>query len=468
MKQIIRLMITCNILILLSVLFGTGHCFADDKATDRTAEKMKELMGMKPSIKKAVDVLDKFKNEIYKQSVKLQQVESESVKLLGLTAADRGRMVKTADAVMAPFLPDNMSKCGISKEISGKIRSDPNWRPEGLSALITRISSTDIYLFNQASINVLIHTIEYENGNDKRTLLVMGADTYKNFNPTPFIDTTRDNFSYNLDCSGYFNATVGLKTSWGFGDVRTSAETAMKARQSSAIVRAFVFPPIVVALLPEKVPPDLSKALNRRNRIQLLYSLDAELPKDAPDTAKIVSSRLVDVLWTSNTGDSSLQGEASFKAAAGGALGFVSADVNSSAGGSIGRHSNYGFFNTYLIDSHVTPSIDPITVADMRAALQSEVKRTEVVSGPKKSGDKQYTISLDLPELLCSNTTWTIDKLGPGNQNFSGNVISAKFNSNNCDIEVRFDAEETVKNAGGFKLVGSNKKLRFEHPIMFL
>lgn len=370
--------------------------------------------------------------------------------------------VPVAEAITAPFSPDT-NRCSLPEKVAKRIRKTKNWAPEGLSELAGKIPVQKVVRTDQANVNVLLHTVTFQDGNaSPQKIVITGARTYLALDPTVFIDTTRDQFLYTLDCSGYFNAAVSASGGVSAASIRSEARLALTNKQSAFTARASIFPPVTVALLPDLAPPAMVSALHPRDRLELLYGLHAALPAGASDSGKISSPMLIDVLWTSSQGSGSFQLDGNLSVGGGGSIGVVSIEGGTQTGLGLSRTSKFQSFDTYMINAQVLPPT-PVSVPSLRSMIEQAVAASPVVQ-VLKVVDGNYEVALDLPRRACEGIAWSAEKPGTGHTSIG--TAEAKYeDGRGCKFRVAPKSLDVVKNSGGFVLSATNGKLKLAHLV---
>lgn len=376
--------------------------------------------------------------------------------------------VPTIEAVAAPFQPGS-NKCEIPKRIADNIKGIKNWTPAGLSDAINTIKVENVEYVNQASINVLMHTVELSrpaSADWKHSLTITGVRSYTTFDPGPFMDTTRPSFLFTLDCSGYLNASMSAAGTFGVGDIKTASKTALSAKTTSMVARASIFSPFTAALRPADVPTIALEYLSVRDNMELLFGLISQLPADTLDTDQLLPIRQLDVLWTSASGETTAQNDASLAGGVSAALGFGSANSSAGAGFSINRRSNFKDFTTYIIQSPSSAST-ATSVKDLRTRFQTVAKNAKLLV-PISVVNGDYLLRYDMPKLMCEQLQWTVSTALTGASELRGKIYQAIYSTENgCSLSAAFENESDLRSQKVFKLKGSgdNSKVNIEYVL---
>lgn len=379
---------------------------------------------------------------------------------------ERPEMVSTIDAVRGPFSPEN-NRCSLPGSIAKKVKKNPDWVPQGLAQLARRIPAQEVVHVEQADVKAILHTVTYRMDSANTTkpvaLLITGSSTYLTLDPMPFMDTTKPHFLYSLDCSGYLNAAISVSAGLASVGIKSGAKTALTSKSSAFVARASLFPPVAVAMDPKNTPPAIADRIGSRLRLDLLYAIFAALPADAADAAEISAPRRIDVLWSSNSGGQSFQGEADFSASGSGSIGVVGVEGGSSAGLSLARRSEFADYDTYLIEASSLPG-RPLKVSELRARITREVQEAHPV-GNVSLIDNNYVFGLDLPVKLCESTTWTVASFSTGKPPAGGSLLAKYSEREGCQFTLSGAALEQIAADGGIGLAGQDGPLKYSRQV---
>jgi len=227
------------------------------------------------------------------------------------------------------------------------------------------------------------------------------------------LDSESSDFAFTMDCSGYLSAALRTNVSIPAAQINQSADAALRSSNSMIVMRGHVFSPTAAAM-----DPALGGAsLTERERLDLLYAIIAEVISDGESRAissnqgnpvsndtPITAWRKIDVVWTSNRGESSMTGRASI--AGSGAFGMGLATVSASAGlgGSVSRQVKFSSFNTYIIDARV---LEPVQrpLGALKTTLKDELRRIRQTSTSTVNSSVEVLYPA-MPERVCK-LPWT-------------------------------------------------------------
>ncbi|ELX10207.1 hypothetical protein Jab_2c22940 [Janthinobacterium sp. HH01] len=227
-----------------------------------------------------------------------------------------------------------------------------------------------------ASIQNVIHTIRVPakpsdpSGTQAATdLILSSSDSYTTAGAESLINPNRSSFIYTMDCSGFLNAALSVNANLTVAEIQGTAKLATSTARSMFVARASIFTPVAIAIDPGLGSTAMTQST--RQRIDLLHAIAAEvysLDSKALDTTPVTTWREMDLLWATNQGSTSLQGQGQISGSAAGGLGVVSMNLNTGSGGTFSRAVKFTSFNTYLLKSDVTKPVTA-SLGDLRVAL---------------------------------------------------------------------------------------------------
>lgn len=316
-----------------------------------------------------------------------------------LDATEKKELVLNVDVheeISNLFAPDSQLPCKLPKKIINKIRKTKNWTPRVVRRNLSKIPKVGDKVPNISALTYL----------NSLSIVPVNGNAYEiEINSSPkleminFIDRGRTRFAYSLDCSGYLNAALEFNAGASAAKIKSSASSSLTDNGTVLLVRANVIPPVVEAVR-KSLPA--SNRMNEIDAFTLILGLKKELRSDSMDEDKLVVNKIVDLLWTSNEGKSSFNGEASLS----GGVRFIGIQFSADAGGSLTRSSSFTNFDTYILNKEVRPLADPITVGEINSILVGLAKSSRVVEEPKNvNGD--ITFELLMPSDL-SGGGWTV------------------------------------------------------------
>jgi hypothetical protein len=249
-----------------------------------------------------------------------------------------------------------------------------------------------------------------------KLLRVVSAQNYATVDPFPLVDPNQDSVVFTMDCSGYLNAALASGANVPAADLQSAAQAAMQSSQTILVARASVFSPIAIAINPGLAPPEIR--LDPASRIDVLYATANALAAQVnaiSDDHVVASWTQQDILWTSNTGSSSLQGKGSLSATAGGGIGFVTMKADTTAGGTIDRAVSFKSFDTYILNPSTLPPASE-TYGTLRSQLTTLVSLAHSYAYSEltdSSGHHFDYLFASLPSSVCT-LPWQVDSASGG------------------------------------------------------
>lgn len=241
-------------------------------------------------------------------------------------------------------------KTALKDEATGKETSIP----KDLSNLISqKILDSKVQPFPDTSANAVLHSVTVVDGETERQLSLPGAETYNTKTASDYLDTEMSDFAFVSDCSGYVNAALRAGASIPGSKIQGVLESAASQTKSTMVMRAHVFSPASAAM-----DWDIGGAkMSARQRTDILYAIVAEVFNDhrsngkkPADTYPITAWRKVDMLWSSNKGESAVSGKASLTGGANVGFGVATMEASSSMGAQLSKQIKFSAFNTYILD----------------------------------------------------------------------------------------------------------------------
>lgn len=303
--------------------------------------------------------------------------------------------VNIHEEIATLFAPEGTLPCDLPNKAKKKINKTKNWTPRLVKTNLNNIPKEGDKVPNVSVLRYL---------NSISIIPVTGEPYEIQINSSPeldmtnFIDQELGRFAYSLDCSGYLNAALEFEAGGSAANIRNSASSSLKNDGTVLLVRASVIPPIVEAV---------RKTLPPKSRMQdidvftLLVGLKNELKTNSNEGDKLDISKILDLLWTSNEGNSSFNGEASLS---GGAR-FMGIKFSGGAGASLARTSNFTNFDTYVLNEKVSRLASPIKIKEVNTILLNLTKSAQVVTEPK-TVNSDLTFELLMPSDLAKG--WTL------------------------------------------------------------
>jgi len=262
--------------------------------------------------------------------------------------------------------------------------------------------------------NAVLHSVTIPvSNNQTRQLSLVGAESYKKRSASDFLDSESSDFAFTMDCSGYLSAALRTNVNIPAAEINQSADAALKSSNSMIVMRGHVFSPTAAAM----VPTLGGAGLTDRERLDLLYAIIAEVISDgesreiSSNKDKIVNNdtpitawRKIDVVWTSNRGESSMTGRASIAGSGAFGMGLASVSASAGLGGSVSRQVKFSSFNTYIIDAKV---LEPVQrpLGALKATLKDELRRIRQTSTSTVNSNVEVLYPA-MPEKVCK-LPWT-------------------------------------------------------------
>lgn len=255
-------------------------------------------------------------------------------------------------------------------------------------------------------------------GKPVSSLRLKSSNSYATLNPFGLVDKSSDAVIYTMDCSGYLTSTFNLDVAVPAASLKTFAKGQASGARSVSVAQATVVSPVMAALQPTSVPERLR--LSERERLEMLFAAVVEIDLAKPssnDRLMFEVPREFRLLWASNKGRSSAQGEARVEGGGGAGFGVASVKATTDVGGSISRELTFESFDTYLLqDAALQPNI-----STTYGVLRSEV--VDLISSAATSAPEslnagvvkdRYEASFrDLTTAICA-LKWKADPVANG------------------------------------------------------
>jgi hypothetical protein len=275
--------------------------------------------------------------------------------------------------------------------------------PKDLTDLLgNAVLSAPLQKYPNKTANAVLHSVTIPGAGASRQLSLVGAESYRKRSAGDFLDPEASDFAFTMDCSGYLNAALRTDVSIPTSQIIQASDGALKSSRAMLVMRGHVFSPPAAAM-----DPSLGGAgLSERERIDLLYAIVAEVISDgisrnapATDATPITAWRKIDVIWTSNQGESSLTGKASIAGSGNVGVGLASVSASLGAGGAVSRQVRFTSFNTYILDTKI---LEPVqrTLGVLKSLLKDEVQRMR--PGPTSTVNSNIEVLYPtMPERAC-------------------------------------------------------------------
>jgi hypothetical protein len=352
--------------------------------------------------------------------------------------------------------------CDLGKKIQSKILSEKRL---GVIAKELRESfgsdfQREAVKVSGQSAQATLHVIQATEGDKSARLQLTGTDTYNNMPATDLVNSQADSSAFTMDCSGYVSAVLSTEAGITGASAKAAADAAVKNQQSLVIIRASVSSPVALSMNPSTGTVKLPVS----KRLDILYAIAVEAKAqfpDATDAMKFTSWRSFRLMWTSNQGNSSLQGKTSLSANAG--LGVFSTSVDGSA--MMSKGVQFSSFNTYILDDSLGGSVES-SLGEIRTMIGELVSQSLPTAPASHMGNDFTAAYMGIPQNICLLPWSATAGDDPG---VSLGSIKSSWEKDHCQVTY----SPKMANAAGTTLMlaansGLDPKqtLRFSYPIM--
>jgi len=211
----------------------------------------------------------------------------------------------------------------------------------------------------------LLHTVAVTHADKSmEDVLVIGAPTYTNLDPTKLVDPNHNHFAYTLDCSGYINAEIQASATVPGSDMTAKAASSLTTQNSMFVGSAIVISPLYAAYYGSSSGIILDTA----TRIAVLKAIVND-SNDFSATDVITLTMSYQVVWVSNTGNQNFNGSADLTAKGGLGIGMAQISGSASGGGTISRSSTFSSFDTYLTGNQILNKPGLVTLASINDVI---------------------------------------------------------------------------------------------------
>ncbi len=282
-----------------------------------------------------------------------------------------GKKVGLYKELVDLFDPENFN-CGCDDKMKKALKKiKPN--NQSVSGFIPDVvvknafMTDSVYLLNRQGSNVLAHLFQYKksSGQLSNTLFAATAATVKNFNEINFVEKnprTYDQFFYTLDCTGFITAAVNASGGVNSTSVKTAASVAISAKKSIFVLGGVMYSPLFQAYKGLGIFSN-----NDTLRIDVLSSILNEIPiQEQLDNTQILLNSNYQIIFASNSGNASFNGEGSLGVSGNASFGLGSVQGSTNSSGSIDRSSDYTNYKTYVVDKNINTELPNITVKDVK------------------------------------------------------------------------------------------------------
>ncbi len=299
-----------------------------------------------------------------------ETIEEGEVSVLGEEVDLYKELVKLFD-------PDNFD-CGCQGRLKKAIKKikPKNKDVEGFVPKVVQknalIADKVLLLEKSAGTNVLAHLFQYKanGGQISKYLFARNSSSVESFDSKKYLETNPQaypHFCYTLDCTGFVAAAVNATAGVSAASVKTSASVAVNSEKSLFVLGGLIYSPLYLAFKGQK-----HFATDTVARIDALKAVLAEIPADdrSGDTEVFLNANY-HVLFASNSGKSSFNGEGNLSGAGNASFGFGSVGGQVDGSGSMKRESSYTKYNTYIIDKNIQVIPETLTVGGIDSLIQS-------------------------------------------------------------------------------------------------
>jgi len=299
--------------------------------------------------------------------------------------------------------------CPLPSKLQRQFEKDypKGYIPADLDLLLFPNPTTDIRYVSVADTSAagVMNRVTFERitGAPIKPTELTRSSSYSRTDPLAWILSGKSSVVYTMDCSGFMTAAIAASAGALGNDFKTKAETALKTNKTMLVAKAIVESPVYAALFPNGGMP------KPRERLDILFSIayeiDAARP-DAPPEMSITTTRLSQMLWASNSGTTSMQGQAIVNGQLGGGIGVVNVEASSSVGGKISRALQFSSFETYIIGTEGDDQKGSRPYSYIKEQLKTLVANAgnspteDLNAGPVK--DRYEATFVDLTEPICT------------------------------------------------------------------
>jgi hypothetical protein len=375
-----------------------------------------------------------------------------AISLAAKTATMQQKALLTAkeasDSVDVPSMQPELThlfgagSCPLPKDVQAdlNLQQGEGNVPNDLIGLLDKDYKAPASKIGSTYARAVLHRVEVNLRGQWQVLTLDGTRTFSESDPLSFVDQHNlSNIIYTLDCSGYMNAALAASTGYfHFAKFSSDAQTAMAAKASFAVVDAYAYSPVAIAINPGLSPIKLPPA----DRVDILYAIEVEAfnawqtgddtQKPMPGASPIRSWHKVHLIWTSNTGQSSFNGQVAISTNINAGLAGTNADVSAGVGGSLSRSVTFAKFDTYILDEPLKDTV-PSTLDGLHRDLINLMQHTDPpTTGPIQGGVS--AVYSGIPASICQ-LTWSASASGANDAS-----VQTSFDDTGCKFTVRSNA----------------------------
>jgi hypothetical protein len=267
---------------------------------------------------------------------------SDSLTLQPEEIFNYGKNIVASGKILSNLFDPSAGHCSLPKRVLHKLQKDGNWIPNSLQAELQKMPDSLIAI-NGVGLTPLLNYIEVvHKDKSKKPVLVAGSPTFRTLDYENYITPGFNTFAYSLDCSGYLNDEIQLSGVVPGNDITAAAKASLDNKYSMFVGKGIVISPLYAAYVGSASGIQLDTA----NRILILEAIE-NLPDIHPSDSIIINMSY-EVLWTSDNGSSSLNGDANFGGKSSLGLGVINFASSGSASTSISREVSFSSFDVYL------------------------------------------------------------------------------------------------------------------------
>jgi hypothetical protein len=310
---------------------------------------------------------------------------------------------QTAEAFLINFFSSTTClPASVQKKIETENKS-AKLIPEEINSSIKDIKEKKVTAVFHKDLISMLHSYEISTDNTGKAFEVpqflKSARTLNTYNPFRNIDPSAPRFIYMLDCTGYVShlakADVGLTVL----NAKVTTSAAFDLQQTYVASRALMANAIATAMVPDLFGS--KQTLQNVDALSIIANLLTEL-NIAGMEKKVRVPRFVDVISTSKSGSSKLQGQVAVSGE--GNLGFGTGSVSTENKSGFGVTKTIEFLSpdSAIVGTEGTAFI--FEAKDIKKQLASNLKRVQIIA--KTRVNDAFTFKLDVPENICNSASW--------------------------------------------------------------
>ncbi|WP_231424954.1 hypothetical protein [Pedobacter sp. Leaf250] len=278
------------------------------------------------------------------------------------------------------FNPDKFD-CNCDDKLKSKLKKLSQINSKELGFIPREVSKNvlaqNVYLLDHSAGSAVLangFTFTEPTKQESIRLIASESPTLKNFDEINYIERNKGvypHFLYSLDCSGYLSAALAVSGGVGENSIKTSATGASTANNAIVILSGVMYSPLYQAFKGQG-KYSIQDAKNQKERLLVLESIINEIPNlSRNDATKINLNVNYEVVLASNSGKSSLNGQATFGGNGGSGFGFGSFSTKGDGGGGFNKNIEFSSYSTYALGMNVGAIPENITILTLNATIQS-------------------------------------------------------------------------------------------------